>query len=258
MLRSRTLQYHPSPICLDQHPPSLPPCLPAPCFLLQAVQAEASRDVAVQELLRPSAFPALAPELLQLYNSALTLGDAARAAGTPGSAWRRRSSRGAAADEEEAAAAAAVEAVAAEQEAGGASPGGRLSLASAGGASDFGPMSAGGGFDGQYGEEDWIEPADTQQEQQLQAEVRLGRGRRGGASAAGFCLRPPTPAVPATLSSRSRCSRFVPPFLRQQPCSPPLKRSWVGQRGLRRRSAAAACRCRRCPTAARSRQSWAQ
>ncbi|EFN55048.1 hypothetical protein CHLNCDRAFT_134907 [Chlorella variabilis] len=107
------------------------------------------------------------PELLELFARAQTLpGQAAEGAGSP--QRRRRSSRGTVAggEEEAAAAAAAAAEVAAEQQAPWGEEGALASpplsgAYTAGGGSDYGPLSVGGVYD-----EELIEPADTQQEQQ--------------------------------------------------------------------------------------------
>lgn len=132
------------------------------CPILQAAQSEAARE---SELYRPAAFSALAPELLELYSRAMTLGGAAggaagKAALSP--SRRRRSSRGTVdADAEEAAAAAAAAEVAAEEAAFAEGPTPALGPEPAlsdgfgGDYSGAAPFSAGG-----FGDADFVE--DTQ------------------------------------------------------------------------------------------------
>jgi hypothetical protein len=135
-----------------------------------AAQSEAARD---SELFRPACFPALAPQLVELFARTQRVPGAPATDGTPAQ-QRRRSSRGTAV---EGAGAAAEQALGSPGPSAGLTGGAPASMFSGGDAYDLPSV---GGF------EDAIEPADTQQQQHQEMEAFPGgQEEEGGSGAAG-------------------------------------------------------------------------
>jgi hypothetical protein len=177
-----------------------------PALFPPSEQAAQSEDARESELYRPSAFSALAPELLELYGRAMTLPGQAAGAGGPAAQRRRRSSRGTVgADEEAAAAAAAAAEVAAEQQAGpsnaAAEPAASGGFTAGGGpgsvfsGSDFAPASAGG-----WGDEDLVEDSQQQAAMAAAALFPAGPEDEGEQGLAGAERRGRVPLQPVPAS----------------------------------------------------------